>query len=190
MLGLGIRKAVKAQLSRLLNGEEAVTETRAYAAPAPVPAAAAKPVAAKPVAEAKPVVEAKPVAEARPAARADGPVAQPVVLPPAKAVAMPKAVPVPSPVVEAALAEPPADDVVGRPFTPDAVQAVLDDMVRPALQADGGDISLVRLEDHSVYVRLVGSCSSCPSSIATMKLGVERLLMEEFPEMRALVQVD
>jgi Fe-S cluster biogenesis protein NfuA len=83
-----------------------------------------------------------------------------------------------------------ADDVVGKPLTPEAVQAVLDDMVRPALQSDGGDISLVKVDENSVYVRLIGSCSSCPSSIATMKMGVERLLMEEFPQMRALVQVD
>lgn len=82
------------------------------------------------------------------------------------------------------------DDTAGRPLSLEAVQDVLDDMVRPALQADGGDIDLVRIEDDDIFVRLVGSCSSCPSSIATMKMGVERLLQEEFPTMRSLVQVE
>ena len=116
-----------------------------------------------------------------PVAAAPAPAPEPVVAQPAPAT-------VPAEPVAASPA--PADDVVGKPLTPEAVQAVLDDMVRPALQSDGGDISLVKVDENSVYVRLIGSCSSCPSSIATMKMGVERLLMEEFPQMRALVQVD
>lgn len=75
-------------------------------------------------------------------------------------------------------------------FSKAAVQAVLDEMVRPALQSDGGDITLVKVEDNDVHVRLVGACSSCPSSTVTMKMGVERLLREEFPQMRELVQVE
>lgn len=76
-------------------------------------------------------------------------------------------------------------------LTMEAVERVLEDLVRPALNADGGDIFLHRIdEDNNVYVRLLGSCSSCPSSVATMKMGVERLLQEEFPEMGDLVQVD
>ncbi|RME21594.1 MAG: NifU family protein [Deltaproteobacteria bacterium] len=72
----------------------------------------------------------------------------------------------------------------------EAVQEILDDMVRPALQGDGGDITLLRIEGPDVYVRLVGACSTCPSSIMTMKMGVEALLREEFPQMRELIQVD
>jgi len=70
------------------------------------------------------------------------------------------------------------------------VQEILDDMVRPALQADGGDITLLKIENNDIYVKLVGSCSSCPSSVMTMKMGVEALLKEEFPMMGELVQVD
>ena len=62
-------------------------------------------------------------------------------------------------------------------------------MVRPALQGDGGDISLIKVEDNSIYVRLVGACSTCPSSIMTMKMGVEALLREEFPSLNELVDV-
>lgn len=111
------------------------------------------------------------------------------------------AVPEPPPVEEVAAAAPaeaPAhapgeatpDDVVGPPIAYQAVQEILDDMVRPALQGDGGDITLIKVEDNNIYVKLVGSCSTCPSSIMTMKMGVEALLKEEFPAMRELVQVE
>jgi Fe-S cluster biogenesis protein NfuA len=66
----------------------------------------------------------------------------------------------------------------------------MDEMVRPALQGDGGDITLIKVENNDVYVKLVGSCSTCPSSIMTMKMGVEALLKEEFPAMGQLIQVD
>ncbi|MFZ5479752.1 MAG: NifU family protein [Myxococcota bacterium] len=96
--------------------------------------------------------------------------------------------PAPEPVAEAAPA--PATDVVGGPLlTFEAVEAVVDEMVRPALQGDGGDMRLVKVEDNNVYVKLVGSCSTCPSSIMTMKMGVEALLKEEFPMMNELIQV-
>lgn len=70
------------------------------------------------------------------------------------------------------------------------VQELLDEMVRPALQGDGGDIALVRIEGMDVYVRLVGACTTCPSSIMTMKMGVEALFKEEFPGFGELIQVD
>ena len=54
---------------------------------------------------------------------------------------------------------------------------------------DGGDITLVKVEDNNIYVKLVGACSTCPSSIMTMKLGVEALLKEEFPSMKELIDI-
>jgi Fe-S cluster biogenesis protein NfuA len=81
------------------------------------------------------------------------------------------------------------DEAEGPELSMEAVQEVLDDMVRPALQGDGGDITLLRIEDSSIYVQLVGACSTCPSSVMTMKLGVEALLREEFPSMKELVDV-
>ena len=80
-------------------------------------------------------------------------------------------------------------DDSGSVFRREAVQEVLDDFVRPALQDDGGDIELVRIEDNDIYVRLVGACAGCPSSTATLYGGVERLLREEFPEMGDLIQI-
>jgi len=82
------------------------------------------------------------------------------------------------------------DDLFGLPLTVDNVEEVLDDMVRPALNADGGDITLIKIEDNNVYVKLVGACASCPSSVMTMRMGVERMLQEEFPDMEDLIQVD
>jgi len=73
---------------------------------------------------------------------------------------------------------------------PAVVQELLDEMVRPALQGDGGDIALVKIEGMDVYVRLVGACTTCPSSVMTMKMGVEALFKEEFPGFGQLIQVD
>lgn len=84
----------------------------------------------------------------------------------------------------------PAEDVVGDALTYDQVLALIDSDVRPALQMDGGDIELVKVESNDVYVRLLGACSTCPSSTVTMRMGIERLLQEEFPHMGDLIQLD
>lgn len=68
------------------------------------------------------------------------------------------------------------------------VQEVLE-MIRPSLMADGGDIELVDVEDNIVKVKLQGACGVCPSSIYTLKLGVERILMERIPEIKEVVAV-
>ena len=74
-------------------------------------------------------------------------------------------------------------------MTRQAIEEVLDDYVRPALQQDGGDITLVRIDKTDLYIRLVGACSSCPSATATLQGGVERLLREEFPMLGDLIQL-
>ncbi len=61
--------------------------------------------------------------------------------------------------------------------------------VRPALQADGGDVELVDVNDGIVSVRLTGACGSCPMSTMTLKMGVERAIRQEVPEMKKLVAV-
>ncbi|HHT9117839.1 MAG TPA: NifU family protein [Candidatus Hypogeohydataceae bacterium YC38] len=61
------------------------------------------------------------------------------------------------------------------------VKKVLNEL-RPALQADGGDIELVDISNGVVKVRLKGACGSCPSSIITLKMGVEARLKEEIPD--------
>ncbi len=62
--------------------------------------------------------------------------------------------------------------------------------IRPMLQADGGDIELVDVEDDgTVKVRLVGACAGCAMSQYTLKIGVERLLMKEVPEVKCVEAV-
>ena len=65
------------------------------------------------------------------------------------------------------------------------------DKVRPYLQSDGGDISLVEVtDDLIVKVKLQGSCYGCPYSMQTLKAGVEQALIKEVPEIKSVVSVD
>ena len=69
------------------------------------------------------------------------------------------------------------------------VEKVLE-MVRPGLQADGGDVELVDVtEDGIVKVRLKGACGSCPMSTMTLKMGIERAVKERIPGVKEVVQV-
>ncbi len=63
------------------------------------------------------------------------------------------------------------------------VQAALD-KIRPMLQADGGDVELVELaeEETVARVRLQGACQGCPGAAMTLKMGVERVLKAEVPQ--------
>ena len=61
--------------------------------------------------------------------------------------------------------------------------------VRPMLQADGGDVELVDVQDGIVTVRLQGACGGCPMSQMTLKNGIEKLLKEEIPEIEAVENV-
>lgn len=68
------------------------------------------------------------------------------------------------------------------------VKAVLEE-IRPNLQADGGDIELVSVEDGVVMVRLKGACAGCPMSQMTLTFGVEKVLKERIPEVVKVVPV-
>jgi Fe-S cluster biogenesis protein NfuA len=61
--------------------------------------------------------------------------------------------------------------------------------IRPALQADGGDVELVGIEGSVVKVRLTGACGSCPMSTMTLKMGIERAIRAEVPEITEVIQV-
>lgn len=60
------------------------------------------------------------------------------------------------------------------------------DTIRPALQADGGDVELLGVEDGVVKVRLTGACSGCPMATLTLKEGIEQRLKELVPEVKAV----
>jgi len=62
--------------------------------------------------------------------------------------------------------------------------------IRPALQGDGGDVELVEVgEDGIVRVRLTGACGGCPMSQLTLKMGIERILKKEVPEVKGVEAV-
>ncbi len=62
--------------------------------------------------------------------------------------------------------------------------------VRPSLQRDGGDIELVSVDENGVVkVRLRGACGACPMSTMTLKMGVEKYLKQQIPEVKEVVQV-
>jgi Fe-S cluster biogenesis protein NfuA len=63
------------------------------------------------------------------------------------------------------------------------------DMIRPALQADGGDIELLDVRDGVVKVRLKGACGCCPMSLMTLKFGVEEVLRENIPGVKRVEAV-
>lgn len=70
------------------------------------------------------------------------------------------------------------------------VEAVLE-KIRPYIQSDGGDISLVSVDETGgvVEVQMHGACGSCPSSVVTLKAGVERMLFAEVPGVKQVVSV-
>jgi Fe-S cluster biogenesis protein NfuA len=61
--------------------------------------------------------------------------------------------------------------------------------IRPSLVADGGNVELVDVEDGIVKVKLVGACAGCPMSQMTLKMGIEKLLKKEIPEVQEVVSV-
>ncbi|MBI2830212.1 MAG: NifU family protein [Chloroflexi bacterium] len=61
--------------------------------------------------------------------------------------------------------------------------------IRPSLMMDGGNVELLGVEDGVVKVRLVGGCAHCAMSTMTLKMGIERLLQSEIPEVKEVVNV-
>ncbi|BAF27745.1 nifU-like protein 1, chloroplastic [Oryza sativa Japonica Group] len=77
------------------------------------------------------------------------------------------------------------DPAVELPLTAENVEIVLDE-VRPYLMADGGNVALHEIDGNVVRLKLQGACGSCPASVTTMKMGIERRLMEKIPEIVAV----
>lgn len=67
------------------------------------------------------------------------------------------------------------------------IRRILEEEVRPAVAMDGGDIVFAGFRDGIVELYMQGSCSGCPSSTATLKLGIESRLREEIPEVQGVV---
>lgn len=92
-----------------------------------------------------------------------------------------KAVATPNPAVE-------PNSATELPLTAENIESVLDE-IRPYLISDGGNVALHEIDGNVVKLKLQGACGSCPSSVTTMKLGIERRLMEKIPEIVAVEAV-
>ncbi|UCC91152.1 MAG: NifU family protein [Dehalococcoidia bacterium] len=61
--------------------------------------------------------------------------------------------------------------------------------IRPALQADGGDVELVDVSEGVVRLKLKGACSGCPMATMTLQQGIERILKQQIPEVKEVIAV-
>jgi len=71
---------------------------------------------------------------------------------------------------------------------PDKVTEVLN-QIRPLLMKDGGGVELIEVTDGTVKVKLTGACAGCPMSTMTLKMGIEKILKQEVPEIKEVVAV-
>lgn len=69
------------------------------------------------------------------------------------------------------------------------IRRILDEEIRPQVAMDGGDIVFQRYEDGVVYLHMMGACSGCPSSLITLKQGIQGRLQSVFPDIREVVPV-
>jgi Fe-S cluster biogenesis protein NfuA len=69
------------------------------------------------------------------------------------------------------------------------IQKFLDDEIRPAVAMDGGDVTLDRFQDGTVYLYMQGACAGCPSSTMTLKMGIETKMKALIPEVIEVVQI-
>lgn len=77
----------------------------------------------------------------------------------------------------------------GRSDTEQKIIKILDEEIRPAVAMDGGDITFEKFEGGVVFLHMRGSCSGCPSSVATLKMGIENRLRDAVPEITEVVAV-
>ena len=61
--------------------------------------------------------------------------------------------------------------------------------IRPSLIADGGDVELIDVTEGVVKVRLQGTCAGCPMSEMTLRMGIERIIKQELPDIKEVVSV-
>jgi Fe-S cluster biogenesis protein NfuA len=70
----------------------------------------------------------------------------------------------------------------------DKIEKVLEE-IRPALQADGGDVEFIDFHEGIVSVRMTGACGNCPMSMMTLKQGIEARMKAAIPEVQAVEQI-
>ncbi len=63
------------------------------------------------------------------------------------------------------------------------------DKVRPGIQADGGEVWLIKVENGTAFVQMLGACGGCPASTMTLKGAIEAVVVAEVPEVTEVLQV-
>ncbi len=63
------------------------------------------------------------------------------------------------------------------------------DKVRPGIQADGGEVWLIKVENATAYVQMLGACGGCPASTMTLKGAIEAIVVADVPEINEVLQV-
>ena len=63
------------------------------------------------------------------------------------------------------------------------------DKVRPMIQGDGGDVWLIKVEDGTAYVQMLGACGGCPASTMTLKGAIEAVVVADVPEITQVLQI-
>ncbi len=63
------------------------------------------------------------------------------------------------------------------------------DKVRPGIQADGGEVWLIKVEDGTAYVQMLGACGGCPASTMTLKGAIEAVVVADVPEVTQVLQI-
>lgn len=69
------------------------------------------------------------------------------------------------------------------------VQSVFDDVINPAIASHGGYVELVDVDDDTLYLRMGGGCQGCAASAATLRMGIERMVKEQVPEIQEIIDV-
>jgi Fe/S biogenesis protein NfuA len=69
----------------------------------------------------------------------------------------------------------------------DRVQALIDNMINPAVAGHGGFVDLIDVKDNKVYLQMGGGCQGCGAADVTLKSGIERLIKEELPEVEEVL---
>lgn len=69
------------------------------------------------------------------------------------------------------------------------IKEILNNEIRPAIGMDGGDCEFISYESGILTLKLQGACSNCPSSIMTLKMGIESRLREEVSDLKEVVQI-
>lgn len=67
------------------------------------------------------------------------------------------------------------------------VQQLLDTAINPAVAGHGGSVELIDVKDNKVFLQLSGGCQGCASSTATLRMGIERLIKEQIPEIQEVI---